>query len=714
MERRTEGMSYERYMQLYTVAYNYCISSGMGGAGSSASLVGSELYQSIASFFEQHVAPIAAHAVTLDGEALIRYHAHEWVRYTDGANIVHRLLVYLNRHWIKHQREEGNMDIYPIYTLALIQWRRFVFGALQRNKQLNTAVMGMINAQRNGQIVESSMLKTVIDSYVSLGVDDIDVTRVNVDIYRSEFQQQFLVETNAFYRAESTAFLAANSMTDYLAKAETRIREEEDRVELYLHDSSRRPLIEVCQQVLLSDHIDQIYNEVPRLLADERMDDLARVYRLLEPVPGALEPLSQRFEEFALSNGHDTIARVEGGEAPDPSAYINALLRAHAHELRTVEQAFRSDASFVAALDKACRVYMNRNTATGSTPSKAPELLARYLDGILRKGHREDSADSGEDALQGAMTVFKYIEDRDFFLKFYAKFLARRLVTFASASDDAEGQVIAQLKGVCGFEYTSRLQRMLTEYGLSRELNDRFRENDSGEGPDFYCLVLASGIWPLQAPQGDFSVPAELSGAYDRFRSFYNEQHSRRVLSWLWHLSSNELHTSYLSRRYIFQTTTYQCAVLLLFNTHSVLTFDEIASATRISPQTLNTVLLPLVKSRVLHQLDSSYSLNMDFKSKKMRVNLQIPVRAEQRAESSEVAKTVDEDRKMLLQATIVRVMKARKTLRHNLLLPEVISLVQSRFQPRVPDIKRAIDTLIEKEFLTRVEGEKDVYEYVA
>ena len=43
------------------------------------------------------------------------------------------------------------------------------------------------------------------------------------------------------------------------------------------------------------------------------------------------------------------------------------------------------------------------------------------------------------------------------------------------------------------------------------------------------------------------------------------------------------------------------------------------------------------------------------FKSKKIRVNLNQPIKAEVKAESTDVLKTVDEDRKYVIQATIVR-----------------------------------------------------------
>ena len=65
-----------------------------------------------------------------------------------------------------------------------------------------------------------------------------------------------------------------------------------------------------------------------------------------------------------------------------------------------------------------------------------------------------------EKLLNQVMTIFKYIEDKDVFQKFYSKMLAKRLVNGTSASGDAETSMISKLKDASGFEYTNKLQRM--------------------------------------------------------------------------------------------------------------------------------------------------------------------------------------------------------------------------------------------------------------
>ncbi len=46
------------------------------------------------------------------------------------------------------------------------------------------------------------------------------------------------------------------------------------------------------------------------------------------------------------------------------------------------------------------------------------------------------------------LTIFKYVDDKDVFQKFYSKMLARRLIHGTSLSDDAESAMIGGLKQV--------------------------------------------------------------------------------------------------------------------------------------------------------------------------------------------------------------------------------------------------------------------------
>lgn len=81
-----------------------------------------------------------------------------------------------------------------------------------------------------------------------------------------------------------------------------------------------------------------------------------------------------------------------------------------------------------------------------------------------------------------------------------------------------------------------------------------------------------------------------------------------------------------------------------------------------------------------------------------------------QDSESSQ--KAVEEDRKFYLQAVIVRIMKARKVLKHNSLIEEVITQSKQRFLPSIHIIKKCIEILIDKQYLER--RSNDEYSYIA
>ena len=91
--------------------------------------------------------------------------------------------------------------------------------------------------------------------------------------------------------------------------------------------------------------------------------------------------------------------------------------------------------------------------------------------------------------------------------------------------------------------------------------------------------------------------------------------------------------------------------ILLAYNRALTYTFKDLLQITDMSPETLSGNLNLLCKAKVLTEKgDRQYDLNMDFKSKKIRMNLNIAIKSETKAEVDETHKTIEKDRELVIQ----------------------------------------------------------------
>ncbi|KAL5482829.1 CDC53_2 [Sanghuangporus weigelae] len=717
--------TYSDYMTLYTVSYNYCKTTvRMHGIVGTRQMGSELLYNRLAEYLVAHLKTVMEGSASLVDEDLLRHYAEEWNRYTTGAKCINRLFSTINQDWVKPGLRRG---IYTIYVLALVQWRQFVVNHML-NKELARAVLTQIEKQRNGETIDQTLVKKVIDSFVSLGIEETDSNKQSLDMYKDQYETPFITAAEICYKQEVLKILVNNSVSDYLEMAEEKVKEEEDLVDqLYLRTPIRAALLRAYVSAVVQISPETVWEEFQNLLDFGNDEDTHRMYVRLSNSPQGVELLCKKLEERFKLEGLAAVEELMGGgngngeKSIDPAGYVDTLIEVHKKNSEMIAR-LHNEPVFITSLDKACQEFVNRNAAISSSSSKSAELLAKYADAFLRKKNKmSEETTSLESGMKQIMTIFKYIEDKDIFLRFYSHKLSKRLLHDVSASNEAESSMISRLKEVCGFEYTQKLERMLTDSSLSNDLTDSFKEKMAVSHPvdndlTITIQVLGTNVWPLKPLDMNFVIPKEILPTYNRFRQYYQQKYSGRRLTWLWAYCKNELHSNYTSQKCIFLTSSFQMAVLVQYNDYDSLSFEEIQTNTGICEDPLKQVLGILCKARVLLNDGEGepYDLNMNYKSKKIRVNLNQPIKLVEKAESIEVLKDVDEDRKLALQATIVRIMKARKTMKNQELIQEVISHVSARFTPNIPDIKKAIDAILEQEYMNRVDDAHDIFAYVA
>ena len=79
-------------------------------------------------------------------------------------------------------------------------------------------------------------------------------------------------------------------------------------------------------------------------------------------------------------------------------------------------------------------------------PTKPAEMIAKYLDKLMRRGQKDASDSEFEGILDGVLGLYRFTRDKDVFRAFYQRALAKRLLLERSASDDFEKGMLKKFK----------------------------------------------------------------------------------------------------------------------------------------------------------------------------------------------------------------------------------------------------------------------------
>ena len=101
----------------------------------------------------------------------------------------------------------GQVGVLPVYDLGLVIFQCNVARNPVIKERLLRTLLDLIHKERTGELINRSLVKSITQMLVDLGVN-------NRQVYEEDFETPFLEATREFYYVESQEFIASNSCPD--------------------------------------------------------------------------------------------------------------------------------------------------------------------------------------------------------------------------------------------------------------------------------------------------------------------------------------------------------------------------------------------------------------------------------------------------------------------------------------------------------------------
>jgi cullin 3 len=669
---------------------------------------GAKLYEKLTENMTEHLEQMRISIEAAQGGLFLEELQRKWDEHNKALTMIRDILMYMDRTYIPTNKKT------PVFDLGLELWRDTVLRSSMIQGRLLDTLLELIHRERMGEVINRSLMRSTTKMLMNLGSS----------VYQEDFESPFLEVSSSFYSGESQQFIESCSCGEYLKQAQRRLNEESERISQYMDMKTSEKITAVVVKEMLANHMQRLIlmenSGLVNMLVEDRNEDLTRMYSLFGHVPEGHSTIRSVMASHIKETGKSLVTDPE--RQKDPVDFVQRLLKEKDKYDNIINVSFSNDKSFLNVLNSSFEHFINLN-------NRSPEFISLFVDDKLRKGVKEASEEDLETVLDKVMMLFRYLQEKDLFEKYYKQHLAKRLIFGKAASDDSERSMLVKLKTECGYQFTSKLEGMFNDLKISQDTTQNFyssRFSDAADAPTISVQILTTGSWPTQ-PCNTCNLPPEILIISEEFRTFYLGTHNGRRLTWQTNMGNADIKATFGNgSKHELNVSTYQMCILMLFNSADALTYREIEQATSIPAADLKRCLqsLALVKGKQVLQKepmsrdiadDDSFCVNDKFASKLFKVKIgTVVAQKETDPEKLETRQRVEEDRKPQIEAAIVRIMKSRRVLDHNSIMTEVTKQLQPRFLPNPVVIKKRIESLIEREFLERDKTDRKLYRYLA
>lgn len=678
------------------------------------------------SYYKKVIGDFCEESVALmngcSGEELLKKLAELWEKLTILVFWMQRVFQYLDRFFTKNNNE------YPdLFSAALKAFQDAVYDRVK--DKCIAAMIDTINRERNGNDIDQDVVRLVVEMLCTVGDAQSKILKqkdggdrlfwqsASKGCYKVDFESKLLSTTAEYYRAKVTGWLAELSCPQFLEEADRRLQDEEKRLNQYLDRSSEQELRVVVQRELIlntAQKLVEMESGCQAMFVNRKHDELTLMYRLFRREAKMLPHMTNLMEPYIEQRCSKI---VEDQQLIDePPAYVQQVLELKTELDSMVASCFDNDSGFQKARNKGLENILNKDT-------RCAKYLALFCDLQLKKGLKGRNEEEMSLLVGQVVSLFAHLKDKDIFLDFYKRSLSKRLLNKLSVSNDAEDMFITKLKVECGQQAIQKLASMFTDMALSDQLQEEYNKLSHGGSPGgvvHEVRILQTNAWPEKADEASVVPCEEMLGCIQAFESFYHSKHSGRKLRWVYNMGGVDLSAHGFQRKHILVVSAYQCLTLMLFNKQKEVSFREICEATKLPKEECKRQVLSMTVSK--HRLllrdgtskdiedETKLEINDQFQNEKIKVVVGL-IKKEEKAVETQVAEAPVE-RKHVIDAAIVRIMKSRKKLDHNSLLEEVFRQC-TLFKPQPSQIKVQVEHLIEREFLKRDAEKRNVYIYL-